>query len=253
MKKILVSLLALSGSSAFAWDYTQFQAFDNQVSVGYGLQQQATSPQGNKSSGNNTATSNLVQLEGERLLNNGIWINVDAQMVFGQGSTTLNNLAVQEPVQSNYGVNGKVGYAFPLANQHLLVTPYALLGLNNNGISGDYPTTEAATTANQYYYSMGAGGRLEYRINNAIELYADQSAVYNWDQSTYGLGVPPQNLSTFTSTLGAKFNVTKDFQIGAKGFYQFDYTEAGSTYADGTKYPQAQNGVGGLVTFGLTY
>ena len=259
MKKLLLSLLAISGSSAFASDYTEFQNFDNQVSVGYGMQSQNTTAFGGGN--NNTSTSNLVQLEGERILNNGIWINVDAQMVFGQGPTDVGDgynssfSQTQQPVQSNYGVNGKVGYAFPLAGQHLLVTPYGTLGLNNNGIAGQENgtlATEGTTTANELYYTAGAGVRLEYRINKTVEVYADQSATYNWDQTTYANGVPAQDLYAFTSTVGAKFNVVKDFQIGVKGFYQNDQMDASSGNPAGA-YPQPQSSIGGLVTVGLTY
>lgn len=263
MKKLLVSLLAVSGSSAFAWDYSQFQAFDNQVSIGYGMQTQSTTALGGGN--NNVSSSNIIQLEGERLLNNGIWINLDAQMVFGQGTTTTGNGAgsfpqTQQPVQNNYGFNGKVGYAFPLAGEHLLVTPYATAGLNNNGIVGDYgngattrnPST--TTTANQFYYTGGIGARIEYRINHVVELYADQSAAYNWDQTGYVGGIQPQNMYAYTSTLGAKFNVVKDFQIGVKGFYQNYQMDSSSGNPTGAgAYPQPQTGVGGLVTVGLTY
>ena len=264
MRKLLVSLLALSGSSAFAWDYTQFQAFDNQVSVGYGLQEQSTTAYGGGN--NNISSSNLVQLEGERLLNNGIWINIDAQMVFGQGPTSVGQgydsafPQVQQPVQSNYGVNGKVGYAFPFANEHLLVTPYGTAGLNNNGVAGQQTAATVAgdqnsitTTANQLYYTAGGGARIEYRINKAIELYADQSVTYNWDQSTYSTGIEAQDLYAFTSTLGAKFNVVKDFQIGVKGFYVNDQMIGSSGDPGYGAAPQPQNSIGGLVTLGLTY
>jgi hypothetical protein len=265
MRKILVSLLAVSASSAFAWDYSQFQAFDNQISIGYGMQQQSTTALGG---GNNlVSSSNLVNLEGERLLNNGVWVDLNADMVFGQGQTSSNTVGglqqQQEPIQSNYGFNGKVGYGFPVAGQHLLITPYGLAGLNNNGIAGDYTTGTNAqgastTTANQFYYTGGVGGRLEYRINHAIEVYADQSAAYNWDQTGYSGGIQPQNFYAYTSTLGAKFNIVKDFQLGVRGFYQNNQFDSSSGTPSGSSqlgfaYPQAQTSVGGLVTIGLTY
>lgn len=264
MKKLLVSLLAFSGSSAFASDYSQFQDFDNQISIGYGMQSQNTTAYGGGS--NNYSTSNLVQLEGERLLNNGVWVNLDAQMVFGQGSTTAGTgydgafPQQQQPVQSNYGFNGKVGYAFPLAGQYLLLTPYGAAGLNNNAIAGQQNGANIGdkgalgTTANQLYYTAGAGARLEYRINKAIEVYADQLVAYNWDQTSYASGIQPQNLYAFTSTIGAKFNLVKDFQLGVRGFYQNDQMDASSGNPAGTgAYPQPQTSIGGLVTLGLTY
>lgn len=258
MRKILVSLLAVSGSSAFAWDYTQFQAFDNQVSIGYGITQNTTTGYGGGA--NYVSTSNNVNLEGERLLNNGVWVDLNANMTFGQGSTSTTNGFQAQPVTNNYGLNGKVGYAFPFLGQHLLVTPYATAGLNNNGVAGTYGTgTQASgasqSTANQFYYTGGAGGRIEYRINRTIEVYADQNVAYNWDQTGYSNGMQPQNMYSYTSTLGAKFNIVKDFQLGVRGFYTGYQPDAGTTNPAGTgfAYPQAQSGLGGLVSIGLTY
>lgn len=260
MRKLLVSILAVGGSSAFAWDYTQFQAFDNQISIGYGLQQQTTTANGGGN--NNNSTSNMVNLEGERLLNNGIWIDLNANMVFGQNSTTTSNAGVQQPVQNNYGFNGKVGYAFPVAAQHLLITPYGTAGLNNNGIANANtaapttaggPSTSNSTVSNQFYYTGGVGGRIEYRINHAVLIFADQDATYNWDQTTYTNGIPAQNFYGFTTTAGVKFNVVKDFQIGVKGFYQNDQMDASSGTNSGVAYSQPQTGFGGLVSVGLTY
>ena len=215
---------------------------------------------------NNYSTSNLVQLEGERILNNGIWVNLDAQMVFGQGPTTNSGGYDGEfpqqgqPVQSNYGFNGKVGYAFPIVKEHLLLTPYGILGLNNNAIAGQKNganfNEEGAlgTPANQLYYTGGVGARLEYLINRSIELYVDQSTTYNWDQTSYANGIQPQNLYAFTSTLGAKFNLVKDFQVGVRAFYQNDQMDASSGNPAGNgAYPQPQASMGGLVTVGLTY
>ena len=262
MRKLLVSLLAVSGSSAFAWDYTQFQAFDNQVSIGYGLQQQSTTAVGGGN--NNSSTSNMVNLEGERLLNNGIWIDLNANMVFGQNNTTYGGsptTQVQQPVQSAYGFNGKVGYAFPFAGEHLLVTPYGTAGLNNNGIANvtsvsnnaATPSDATLTSENQFYYTGGLGARIEYRINRVVDIYADQAATYNWDQTTYTSGIPAQNFYLYTSTVGAKFNIVKDFQLGVKGFYQNYQMDGSSGNNSGFAYPQPQTGVGGLVTLGLTY
>ncbi|MDQ5921489.1 MAG: hypothetical protein QG673_1547 [Pseudomonadota bacterium] len=255
MRKILFSLLAIGGASAFAaTDYSQFQAFDDEVSVGWGMKQDTVTAIGGGE--NNTSSSNIVNLEGERLLNNGIWIDVNAGMTFGQGSTSTNG--AQEPVISDYGVNGKVGYAFQVADTHLLLTPYGLAGLNNNGIAdgplnGIATSTSSTTTSNQFYYTAGVGGRIEYRINTAILVFADQNAAYNWDQTGYNNGIQPQNMYAFTSTLGVKFNIVKDFQVGVKGFYTSYQPDSSSGTASGVAYPQAQSTVGGLVSIGLTY
>lgn len=100
------------------------------------------------------------------------------------------------------------------------------------------------------FLTGGAGVRLEFRINNAILLYADQDAVYNADQGTYGALGGAQNNYQETSTLGAKFNIVDNFQLGVKGFYNnYQYQTSGVS----NNALQAENGYGGLVTLGMTY
>ena len=264
MRKILVSLLAVSGSSAFAAaaDYSQFQAFDDQVSIGYGMQQTTSTAWGGGN--NNITSSNNIYFNAERLLNDGIWIDLGANMSVGQSSSQLNantpaGVTTTTPAASNYGFNGKVGYAFPLLGQHLLLTPYALVGLNNNAIaetqyvSANNVSDNNGAPGNQMYWTGGAGARLEYRINHVFLVYADQNALYNWDQTGYNNGLQPQNNIQFTSTLGAKFNIVKDFQLGVAGFYNNYQPQASSGNQTGYAYPQLQSSVGGLVTVGMTY
>ncbi len=190
----------------------------------------------------------MVNLEAERLLNNGIWIDLNADMAFGAGPTNYGN----SNGVSNYGLNGKVGYAFPLLNQHLQLTPYLLAGVNNNAQAADnfaVANQPSQFTANQLFYTGGVGGRLEYRINKIFLVYADQLVAYNWDQTGYNYGVMPQNNVQYTSTLGAKFNIVDNFQLGVKGFYtNYQQQASNSGYT-----LQGENGFGGLVTVGLTY
>ncbi|MCX8513950.1 MAG: hypothetical protein RL017_932 [Pseudomonadota bacterium] len=255
MRTLLLSLLVVSSSVSFAADYSQFQAFDNQISIGYGMKEdQVTNFNGGT---NNISDSSMVNLEGERLLNNGIWIDLNANMTFNQGEANIAN----NPVINKYGFNGKVGYAFQVVDSHLLLTPYAIAGINNNGVAainsyndGEQILSKSSNVvANQYYASGGAGGRIEYRINDSILVYADQDLVYNWDQVGYINGVQPQNLYSYTSTIGAKFNLVKDFQLGVKGFYTNYQPDASTSDGAGNALSQAQSSMGALVSVGLTY
>lgn len=251
MRKILLSLLAISATSAFALtNNADFQAFDNEANVGFGATNVDV-----KGSGayRNAAAINqqagLVNLEAEHLFNNGMWVDVNANTSFDQGNGQTNS--------SNYGVNGKVGYALTF-NSHLQLTPYGTIGLNNNGLSGlNAPLSGAPigsnsyVTADQMFLTGGVGARLEYRINHTVLLYADQDVVYNSDQSTYGSFGGAQNNYQETSTLGAKFNIVDNFQLGIKGFYnayQFQTTAGPSNNAIAV-----EDGYGGLVTLGFTY
>ena len=259
MRKLFISLLAASSTASFAVaNNSEFQEFDNQISIGYGMN--STTSEGASAAGGTIYSSNgsMLNFEGERLFNNGVWVDVNANMQFGGGPTSVN---LGDPyIAPSYGINGKVGYAFPVLNQHLLLTPYGLVGINNNtntAVTEDLATGTPLNSANNFYYTGGIGGRLEYRINRAIELYADQNATYNWDQSQPQFGIAPQNFAAYTSTLGAKFNLAPSFQLGVRGWYTAIQQAAGSNAAPeaigGGSIPQAVSGYGGLVSVGLTY
>ena len=258
MYKLFIGLLAISSSAVFAVNNNLFQEFDNQVSIGFGMSQARSSFGTNPRVVDKTAVSqtNIVNLEAERLLNNGVWIDINANMAFGAGPVGASPYV--NP--SDYNINGKVGYAFTMANQHLQITPYGLVGLTNI-ISSAIPIVAAPTVANPqianiFAYTAGIGGRIEYRISRAILVYADQLAAYNWDQSGPTQGNMPQNFVVYTSTLGAKFNIVKNFQIGIKGFYN-NYQPQASNFVTAPPITgflaQPQNAIGGLISVGLTY
>ena len=268
MRKLLLSLLAVSSTASFAVaNNNEFQEFDNQVSIGWGQNStEASYGTAAGAPGNVNSVGNMLTLEGERLFNNGVWVDVVANGQFGAGPSSapgfkggVVNPSFTPYSAPSYGLNGKVGYAFPLLNQHLLLTPYALVGINNNSSTaineiissaGVVANNGTANTANQFYYSGGFGGRLEYRINHWIELYADQNAVYNWDQTGMPLGIQPQNFISYTSTLGGKFNLAPNFQLGVKGFYTAYDNQAGNF---GGAFAQNTSGFGGIVSVGVTY
>jgi hypothetical protein len=268
MRKLLVSLLAVSSTATFAMgNNSEFQEFDNQISIGYGMNSTSANA-GTVAAGSGNAYSSSgsqLTLDGERLFNNGVWVNAVANMQFGGGPTspgvgsgggTIGTLSLTPYVAPSYGLNAKVGYAFSLVNQHLLLTPYGLVGINNsqNSAVSDVLSATPLNSANSFYYTGGIGGRLEYRINRAIELYVDQNIVYNWDQSQPQFGLAPQDFGSYTSTIGAKFNLAPSFQLGVRGFYTGYQPASGSNaIPGGGALAQATSGYGGVVSLGLTY
>ncbi len=253
MNKYIFSILAMSSLSTFAADLSDFQAFDNEINVGFGLQQdQSTQPD---RSGSSTIGNNQVySLEGERILNNGIYIDVLANMAFT--STPTNNQV--NPVISNYGVNGKVGYVFEVANTHLLLTPYGLLGLNNNGLQRLNTATQAVTYNPSlnvgYFYTYGLGGRIEYRINDTILVYADQNYMMSLDQTQYGSSSNAmQNYNSAMSTLGAKFNLVDLFQLGVRAMYTTYMPQTSNSGGTGITLAQPESSMSAMVTLGLTF
>ena len=275
MRKILISLLTVGSASAFAINNGAFQEFDNQYSAGLGITNVNLSNGGGEQS---LQQSQYMTLDVERLFDVGVWFDVNANLVLSQNSlgtkatgTGMSTTGIQDypgmPASQdpNFGgVNAKVGYAFPIIPEHLQLTPYALAGRNTNLAMSTIVSNGFNNVSNDYYYTGGLGGRLEYRINKNILLYADQVAAYNWDQSGPVGGIPPQNDMVWTSTLGAKFNVVKDLQVGLQGFYSNYQAQAAVPTAtpsnnggnSGTgQYTiyQPQSSIGGLISFGLTY
>jgi len=266
MRKILLGALITTGASAFALNNSAFQEFDNQYNAGYSLTQYTLS----NGAGNQMLQQNqAMNLEVERLFDAGVWLNVNANLVTAtnslgnqaNGTGMGNNQMPLTQVPNLGGVNAKVGYAFPLITNHLQLTPYALAGRNTNATMSTVIANGYSNISNDYFYTGGIGARLEYRINKYIYLYADQAVAYNWDQSAPQGGLMPQNMMAYTSTLGAKFNVVKNLQLGVNGFYNNFQYMAAAPYQSGTimggnnnvSAYQPQYNIGGMVTVGLTY
>ena len=275
MRKILLATLVIGSASAFALDNQKFQEFDRQMSLGYGTYQMTLQ----NGAGNQTLQqSQFLNLEVERLFDVGVWADVNATLNLatnslgnkaigtGQGNSGIAGVpgmpASQDPNLG--GVNLKVGYAFPLLCQHLQLTPYALLGRSTNLAMSAIVGNGYSNVTNDYFYNGGIGGRVEYRINKTFDVYFDQNMVYNWDQSGPTAGMMPQNVMTFTSTLGAKFNIVKNLQLGANVFYNNYQPMAatppittslngGGSGVNQVSVYQPQYNYGGMISVGLTY
>ena len=276
MCKILITLLTISTGVAFAVKNSAFQAFDNQYNTGLGVNNITLYNGGNQQS---LSQSQYMSLDVERLFGLGIWFDINANLVLSQ-----NNLGTKAPGtgmassdKKDYpgmpasqdpnlgGVNAKIGYAFPIIPERLQVTPYGLVGRNTNLSMSTIVSNNFNNVTNDFYYTGGLGARIEYRINKNILLYADQLAVYNWDQSAPIGGIPPQNNMVWTSTVGAKFNPYKSLQFGLQGFYTNYQAEASTPSATPTNNGgptdigglyaiyQPQSSIGAQISIGLTY
>lgn len=243
-----------------------FQKFENEYNIGIGLEQ------GNLIDGaRQTATFNAqtFNLEAEHLFDMGLWFEVNFNMATnysqpelgplnlngGNGGGTLNNAFGQDPFM--YSFTGKVGYALNLIDNKLQLTPYAMFGRNSNWATSTIVANGYESLNNDYFLTGGLGARLSYNINDTIMLYMNEMYSYNWDNSgaiksiqvaTYGKSYAATNYQ-FISTIGAKFNVTSDLQLGVSGFwtnFQPQSNIAGIVYTP-------TNTFGEMVTVGLTY
>ncbi len=251
MKKYLFMTLTFYTILSLASDFSEFQNFDNVINIGIGTQKDESTNVNGLSS--NTATFTTYTLQGQRILNMGIYIDVLAN---------LTDTSNKSPSAINYyGINGKLGYSFQVANDHLLIIPYLYSGLNNNGLFsynlGQGTVNTNSNASNLYYFTVGFGERFEYRINKYILLYADQNFLYNIDQSPALSGTTqPQNYNSFISSVGAKFNLVDLFQLGVMGFYTNYQSQSSNVPISGSSalaISQPQSSAGGMVTIGLTY
>ncbi|MCE2706611.1 MAG: hypothetical protein LW807_05985 [Proteobacteria bacterium] len=278
MKKILVIALVLTSISAFAanyynesyTDYKDFQKFDNQISIGASSSQMTLA---NGGANQSLQVSQNMAFDAERLFNNGIWANLNAYIMTNTNSLGNQSTgtgmgygmpATQDPFVG--GFNAKVGYAYPplnFADQAILLTPYILLGRNTNLAMSTILANGQVNVSNDFFYTGGLGLKAQYMINQYIDVYLDQSWAYNWDQSGPLYGIQPQNSQTFTTTLGAKFNVYQQLQLGTGLFYnnyQYAATAPATTTLTGgnvngttVSVYQPQYSFGGMVSIGMTF
>ena len=279
MKKIILSALVLSATAVFADNNSGFAQFENEYNLGYQFTQmnlingaQQTAP----------VNQQAINMEIEHLFDMGVWLDANVNMVTaysqptlgpgymnggsgGQGDGQVNNQAYalgQNPFM--YSATIKGGYAFSLLNDKLQLTPYAMFGRNANWAASTVVANGYQPSGDDYFLTGGFGTRIAYRLNEQFMLYADELYSYNWDNSGaikeiqtnqptqnppgYGKSYAATNFQ-FTTTIGAKYNITKDFQVGVSGFwnnYQPQSNMSGIVYLP-------QNTYGEMITVGLTY
>lgn len=262
-KKLLPVILSCGmvftlDSAVASTDYTQFKEFDRQFNINFGASSTTLKNGAGEIAG---VSQQSYGLDVERLFDNGVWFDVNANIVVNSLTNQIDGLGSGQSAfnqQPNMGgLNAKVGYAFDIIADHLLLIPYGLVGRNTNLTASTLYYNNDSNITNDFYYTGGIGTRLEYRINKTFDVYLDQLIAYNWDQSGPLGGVPPQNNMVYTTTLGAKFNVYKQLQLGANGFYSIyqnmaalpnDPSTGVSVYA-----PCNSGSYGGVVTVGMTY
>ncbi len=267
------SLEAASSNNVAASNVNSaFQDFQNEYNLGYGYSSGSLINGAHNTVAYNTQSLNL---ELEHLFDIGVWFDVNFNMLTsndqpnlgvlngGNGSYTGNpmydNGAAfnQNPFVFTFNVKG--GYAFNLINNTLQLTPYLMLGRNSNWATSTVLANGGENLTMDYFYTGGLGARLSYRINPAVLLYADGSGVYNWDNSGavksiqsstayYGKSYAATNFG-FKSTVGAKFNVYKNLQLGANAFW---YNFEPQSNISGLMYTPT-NTFGGQLSIGLTY
>jgi hypothetical protein len=249
---------------------TKFQDFSNQIGLGFSANQTTMA---NGINNQVLQQSQYNSLDVEKLFNNGIWANLNASMMISTNS--LGNKAVgtgmgykfpasQDPFVG--GFNAKVGYSkiYHIYQQDALFTPYLLIGRNTNLAMSTILANDQSNVTNDYFITSGLGIHVQYVANKLINIYFDQSWAYNFDQSQPINHILAQNIQVFNSTLGAKFNVWQQLQLGCNLFYnnyQYDQPAINTTSIQGGSdnnlltvgvYRPVYN-FGGGITVSMTY
>ncbi|MFN8770430.1 MAG: hypothetical protein ACK5Z5_02105 [Neisseriaceae bacterium] len=264
MRRRLLRILLICGilginQNVFANnDYTSFQEFDRQFNLNFGISQTTLKNGVGDMAG---VSQQSYGIDVERLFNNGVWFDISGNIVTSSLNNQVNGIGYGSSAFNQMwnlgGLNAKVGYGFGLIDEHLLLTPYALVGRNTNLAASTLLYNNNKNVTNDFFYTAGIGGRVEYRINSTVDLYLDQLIAYNWDQSGPINGVMPQNNQVYTTTLGTKFNVYKQLQLGLSAFYTIYQNMAALPTDPNTKvgvyYPGNEGSFGGTISIGLTY
>lgn len=269
----LLFLIAMGTTSVFAaqveesapvaLDNQAFQKFDDQFYLGFG------GTYGNlKNAYGENANYGMTTLGFgvERLFDMGLWMRFDGTMMASYTNFNSSNPnAITAPMGQDPSIANldmKIGYAFPVVKDTLLVTPYGLVGRNtnlssnslNNNMStgGDGTTTPTVNTTEDYFLTGGIGGRIEYIPTEWAEVYFDQNILYSSDQSQPTSTYASMSNFSFTSTVGAKFNVWQELQLGASAYYTHYALVNGATSAQQYQL-NPQNNISFMATVGLTY
>ncbi len=243
-------------------EYTSFQSFDNQFYLGFGVNSGNLTNSYQQSS---KYATNYVSFGIERLFDMGLWLRFDGSlMTYYTNKGSSNPNATDAPLGQDPAIgdlNVKVGYAFNAIPDKLLVTPYAVIGrntnltsnaLNNNMSNSGGVNVLTANVTQDYFLSGGVGGRVEYRLDNTFDFYFDQSMVYNSDRSQPNSNYTPASNYQLVSTIGAKFNVWQDLQLGLQAYYQYNQLSGVASQDQQYQFYQ-KNQMGALASIGLTY
>jgi opacity protein-like surface antigen len=283
--KYLLSLSIVISSLSFAaesvnksgstWSdgYKPYQLFDSQFNIGLGASQGVTSkanwPQWGSEPSDGTYNNIYNTLEIEKLFSVGVWLLIDATLVDSYSQSSNQSLVAGQKSGNNItgnnpyfgGVSAKVGYAFPF-NDSIMVTPYGMVGRSTNmsSFALDNLAASEKNITQSYYNSLGLGFRLEaIAINKYLELYLDEYLGHNFSETpietTIFSGDP--SYSAWTTTLGLKWRVADNFQVGANYAFSAYHTATYLQNIQNSKAPfyyyTPSTNQAYMVTFGFNY
>lgn len=241
-----------SNLHSYANEY--FAKFDNSYSIGYGFASASNSYTGGNLSAINSSLG-FINVDVSHLFDNNVWAKLDGQLLTGITQSNLppgnSNRITPTYVGFPGSFTGNVGYGFVLPNTDVQLIPYFNAGIIGNISSYNVSQNPSLSYIlnHDYYIQYGIGGRAEHAVNQYWQLYFDQLFAELNDRSSLGL-----NSWRSTSTLGTKINLTNNFELGLRGFYDMIRpNNPPATSSSGTYYASQQNTYGGIVSIGVNY
>lgn len=253
--------------------YQSFQLFDNQFNVGLGFTNGVTSPNVHNSlwtKGDFGTYNNFYNnLELEKLFDIGVWLLLDGTLVNSYSQSANQNLDANKMsgnnITGNYpyfgGFSAKLGYAFTF-NNDILITPYTNFGRSTNmsSFALDNLAVAEQNITSSYYNNFGFGFRLEaIAISDYLQLYLDEYLGKNFNQTPIEKSIfyGDPSYEIWTTTLGLKWRVAYNFQIGANYGFSADYPESilinKKDSQHGSSYYLPAHSSSYMLTFGFNY
>lgn len=228
--------------------------FDNTYSIGYGI---AASKNAYSSGVLPTINGSnaFLNVEFMHLFDNNIWTRINGEIITHQSQSNTSSKGIAKLAPTYIGTPGSAninaGYAITSTKIDAQIIPYLNAGIiaNINAYNAEESAKISYILAHDFLSQYGAGFRTEYAVNSRFQLYFDQLFAKLNDYSIMGL-----RAWRSTSTVGGKFNITKNFWLGLNSFYDsINPTSTIYNPAANINYAAKQTVIGGLLSIGVNY
>jgi hypothetical protein len=193
-----------------------------------------------------------------------IWLDFELSNLFSYHELDDNlTQSPKNPVPFDpkfFSMNLKLGRAFQIVSNDLQLTPYALVGKNGN--LSPYTVLNTAVEQNQvkyinsglnnYFWTTGIGGRLEYAVADTFDFYLDENLNYNIDNSKVQSPFVKQNNLELVNLIGAKWQAWRELQFAVEGYSNYQHYVLSQPEAQNSQFNPFMN-FGTRFVVGLTF
>ena len=233
LKKISPLLILLFTTLAFAEEkgLNQFDMFDNRFYINAGANFGTLQNHNNQTA--QFISSNMGLGVEKLFFDSRIWLNAELGSMMSYHELD-NNLSQEQKIPlafdpKFYSLNLKLGRAFQIVDNSVQITPYALVGKNGNmtpySLSNtaidDHHVKYITSGLENFFWTTGIGGRLEYAVAETFDFYLDENLNYNLDNSHVQAPNVKLNNLELMNTIGAKWQAVSKLQFAIEGYYRY--------------------------------